>query len=289
MRWAHVNAFASQAFTGNPAAVCLFPPPEDERWMHALASELRQPMTSFVFRDGEGSGFRLRWFNASGEAKLCGHGTLAAAHVLWQSGDAQPGEPIRFHTLGGELLARQLADGWIEIDFPAEPAQPEALEDWQPLASALGVKPLWIGRNRLYLLVEVEDEKAVRALRPETGSLAGLLAPAVGAVVTARAESGAYDFVSRCFVPGLGIEEDFATGSSHCALAPFWAPRLGKQEMLAFQASSRGGVLRVRLPSSGGEPAAPPRVCLAGQAVTLITGELTRQGLPLPRTRTEAR
>jgi PhzF family phenazine biosynthesis protein len=264
----HVDAFAHRPFAGNPAAVCLLSRPRDDSWMHSLAKELHLPKTAFVLREGAEETFRLRWFGMDGESQLCGHATLAAAHVLWQSALAPPAEPIRFLTASGALQARQLGEGWIELDFPAE----VAVEESRPaLAAALGVEALWMGRNRLHFLVEVESEHLVRALRPDFRQLAAVLAPARGVIVTARADAhadpaGGYDFVSRCFAPAIGIDEDPVTGSAHCALGPYWAAKLGKSRLAAFQASSRGGALRVR--------AAVDRVFLAGQAVSLLRSEL---------------
>jgi predicted PhzF superfamily epimerase YddE/YHI9 len=260
----HVDAFASEPFTGNPAAVCLLTGPRDAAWMHAMAAELNLPMTAFVQRAGEGDRFDLRWFEVDGESQLCGHATLASAHVLWESGAVRPRGPIAFNTCSGELLARQLEDGWIEVDFPAEVA---AAEERPALAQELGARPLWIGRNRLHWLVEVESEAVVRAVRPDFKRLAAVLPPAHGVIVTARAPVGAaYDFVSRFFAPLAGVDEDSATGSAHCALGPYWAPKLGKQRLLAHQASARGANLRVH---AGGA-----RVQVAGQAVSLLRGEL---------------
>jgi PhzF family phenazine biosynthesis protein len=269
----HVDAFTRQPFAGNPAAVCLLSQPRDDSWMMAMALELNLPMTAFVSRDGEADGFRLRWFGVAGETNLCGHATLAAAHVLWESAEVGPAEPIRFLTASGALHARQLPDGWIELDFPAERA---AAETRQAVVEALGVRSLWMGRNRLHFLVEAESEEAVRAARPDLRRLAAVLPPARGVIVTARAARAGdaagdgYDFVSRFFAPVMGIDEDQATGSAHCALAPYWAAKLDKTEMAAFQASPRGGTLRVRV--------AGERVHIAGQAVSLLRSQLIDQG-----------
>jgi PhzF family phenazine biosynthesis protein len=274
----HVDAFTREPFAGNPAAVCLLSQPRDDSWMQAMALELNLPMTAFVIRDGEAGSFRLRWFGTAGETQLCGHATLAAAHVLWESAEARPAEPIRFLTASGALHAHQLPEGWIELDFPAERA---AAETRQVVAEALGVRALWMGRNRLHFLVEVESEQVVRAVRPDFKRLAAVLPPARGVIVTARAAGPAgtpgtagpagaagegYDFVSRFFAPAMGIYEDQATGSAHCALGPYWAAKLGKTEMAAFQASPRGGTLRVRV--------ADERVHIAGQAVSLLRSQL---------------
>ena len=280
----HVDAFAHRPFTGNPAAVCLLSRPRDDSWMHSLAMELNLPKTAFVLREGADESFRLRWFGMDGESQLCGHATLAAAHVLWQSALAPAAEPIRFLTASGTLQARQLDAGWIELDFPAE----VAIEESRPaLAAALGVEPRWMGRNRLHFLVEVESEQLVRAMQPDFRRLAGVLSPAHGVMVTARAATtaaiaatapgatdaagvaetaGEIDFVSRFFAPPIGVDEDAVTGSAHCALGPYWAAKLGKVQLSAYQASARGGALRVRV--------AGDRVHLAGQAVSLLRSEL---------------
>lgn len=267
MRIYHVDAFTSEPFTGNPAAVCLLTAPREPAWMHALAAELNLPKTAFVRRAGDGDRFDLRWFGVNGESPLCGHATLATAHVLWESGEARRQGPISFDTCSGELVASQLEDGWIELDFPAEVA---VAEECPALARELGVLPVWMGRNRLHWLVEVDSEAAVRAVRPDFPRLAAVLPPASGVIVTAPAAAGAgYDFVSRCFAPLAGVDEDPATGSAHCALGPHWAARLGKPRLLAHQVSARGGHLRVH---AGGA-----RVQVAGQAVSLFRGELAEK------------
>ena len=242
----HVDAFAQRPFAGNPAGVCLLSQPRDDSWMHTLALELNLPKTAFVLREGADQSFRLRWFGMDGESQLCGHATLAAAHVLWQSALAPPAEPIRFLTASGTLQARQLEAGWIELDFPAEVAVEESRPE---LAAALGVEPRWMGRNRLHFLVEVESEEAMRAVQPDFRRLAAVLSPAHGVSVTARAAAarkadlppafepagtaGEIDFVSRFFAPPIGVDEDAVTGSAHCALGPYWAAKLGKLELSA--------------------------------------------------------
>jgi PhzF family phenazine biosynthesis protein len=259
----HVDAFTSRPFGGNPAGVCLLDRPADAAWMHALAVELNLPKTAFVLREGpEGHCFNLRWFGFDGEAQLCGHATLAAAHVLWESGAVPAAAAIDFSTLSGPLQARA-AEGWIDLDFPAERAVAEARP---ALAEVLGVEPLWMGRNRLHFLVEVDGEGIVRALRPDFRRLAAVLPPARGVIVTAGAATSGYDFVSRVFAPPVGVDEDPVTGSAHCALGPYWSAKLAKPAMLAFQASARGGTLKVRVEGD--------RVHVAGQAVSLLRGQL---------------
>jgi PhzF family phenazine biosynthesis protein len=253
-----VDAFADRPFTGNPAAVCLLHSPADERWMQAAATEMNLSETAFLSPGVDG--FDLRWFTPSVEVDLCGHATLAAAHVLWEEGGLPSTELACFHTRSGLLTARQDGD-WIELDFPATPSQPASPPD--VLSEALGVKPLYVGKSVFDYLVEVESEAAVRGVKPDFARLGDI--PCRGVIVTSRADS-LFDFVSRFFAPAAGINEDPVTGSAHCCLGPFWAERLGKREMIAFQASARGGVIRVRL---GDE-----RVHLSGQARTVLRGEL---------------
>ena len=254
-----VDAFTAKPFAGNPAAVCLLPGPRDDQWRQDVAREMNLSETAFLQRRDDG--FDLRWFTPTTEVDLCGHATLASAHVLWEEGLLQPAEQARFHTRSGLLTARR-AGAWIEMDFPAEPASPA--EPPADLARALGVRSVYVGRSRVDYLVEVASEDEVRGLRPDMALLATV--PIRGIIVTARAATPGYDFVSRFFGPQVGVPEDPVTGSAHCCLGPFWAERLGKTEMVGYQASARGGVVRVRL--------AGPRVILGGQAVTVLKGEL---------------
>jgi PhzF family phenazine biosynthesis protein len=254
-----VDAFAERPFAGNPAAVCILREPRDDRWMQSVALEMNLPETAFLQREGDG--FRLRWFTPAIEVDLCGHATLASAHVLWEEGELGPEEQARFHTRSGLLTAAR-RNGLIELNFPAEPAQ--QVPEPQDLAAALGASPLWVGRNRMDYLVEVAGEEQVRGLKPDMALLRTL--GGRGVIVTGAASTQPYDFVSRFFAPASGIDEDPVTGSAHCGLGPFWAERLGKTELLGYQASSRGGAVRVRL---SGE-----RVYLGGQAVTTLRGEL---------------
>jgi predicted PhzF superfamily epimerase YddE/YHI9 len=206
--------------------------------------------------------YNLRWFTPTIEVDLCGHATLASAHVLWEAGYLNPAQPARFSTRSGLLNCEGKGD-WIEMDFPAEPE-----EETSPppgLEKALGARARYVGRNRFDYLLEVDSEGAVRELKPDLTLLEQI--PARGFIVTSRASSPGYDFVSRFFAPRAGIPEDPVTGSSHCCLGPFWRTRLHKDEFVAYQASSRGGVVRVRV--------AGDRVILGGQAVTVLRGELT--------------
>jgi predicted PhzF superfamily epimerase YddE/YHI9 len=227
--------------------------------MRDVAREMNLSETAFL--TPEADGFQLRWFTPAVEVDLCGHATLAAAHVLWEDGHLAPGAEARFHTRSGRLLALRRG-GWIELDFPATPALPA--EAPPGLLAALGVPAVSVSRNQFDYLLEVDSETTVRAMAPDFTALGKV--DARGIIVTARASMAGYDFVSRFFGPAVGVDEDPVTGSSHCTLAPYWAGRLGRTEMSAWQASARGGAIRVRL--------AGDRVILAGQAVTVMAGEL---------------
>ena len=259
IRIVQVDAFADRPFAGNPAAVCVLPRPAPEDWMRDVAREMNLSETAFL--TPEGDGFRLRWFTPAAEVDLCGHATLASAHVLWEDGHLPDGAQARFHTRSGLLLADRRGD-WIELDFPATPPRPADARIG--LLPALGVSPVAVLRTKFDYLVEVDSEAAVRAMAPDFTALKKT--EARGIVVTARADGDGFDFVSRFFAPAVGIDEDPVTGSAHCALAPYWAELLDKLEMTAYQASARGGVVWVRL--------AGDRVKIAGQAVTVMTGEL---------------
>jgi PhzF family phenazine biosynthesis protein len=227
--------------------------------MQDVARELNLSETAFLHPRGDG--FGLRWFTPTVEVDLCGHATLASAHALWETGRVAAGPPIRFHTRSGQLTAER-RDGWIELDFPAKPGEPA--EAPAELLRALGVAAKYVGRNRLDYLVEVDTETTVRRLSPDFSLLATL--PVRGVIVTSPSRDPAYDFVSRFFAPGSGIDEDPVTGSAHCCLGPFWGARLGKRDLVGYQASARGGVVRVSLRGD--------RVLLGGKAVTVLSGEL---------------
>jgi PhzF family phenazine biosynthesis protein len=260
-----VDAFTSTPFAGNPAAVCVLPAPQDDGWMQNVALEMNLSETAFLVRQDDG--FNLRWFTPTVEVPLCGHATLASAHVLWSESHLQPDEAARFHTKSGLLIAKQQGD-WIELDFPVN--RSEAAIAPLELSQALGVPIKSVFKNSLGYLVEVESEELVRQMQPNFQQLKTL--PLAKVIVTSLTHKGSdYDFVSRFFAPGVGIDEDPVTGSAHCCLAPFWRDRLGKDEFLAYQASSRGGVLKVRYTGSD-------RVFLAGQAVTVLRGELITPG-----------
>jgi PhzF family phenazine biosynthesis protein len=254
-----IDAFTDQPFRGNPAAVCLLDGERDAEWMQRVAAEMNLSETAFLRRGDDG--WSLRWFTPAAEVDLCGHATLASAHALWDEG-ADDAETLRFHTRSGLLTATRSGD-WIELDFPAK--REEAVGAPPELLAALGARDVvYVGRNQFDYLVELRSEDAVRALQPDHAALRKLTVR--GVIVTSKAANGEYDFVSRFFAPGVGIDEDPVTGSAHTCLAPYWSPRLGKTEFVAYQASARGGVLRVRL---DGE-----RVKLGGRAVTVLRGEL---------------
>jgi PhzF family phenazine biosynthesis protein len=259
VRIVQVDAFTDTPYKGNPAAVCVLPQPREEQWMRNVAREMNLSETAFLApRDGA---YDLRWFTPAVEVDLCGHATLAAAHVLWEDGHLPKDATARFHTRSGLLSAVRRGD-WIELDFPATPAQP--CEPPAGLLDALGTSAAFVGRSCFDYLVELRDENTLRELAPDFQQLRS--AGARGIIVTARAATPRFDFVSRFFAPGSGIDEDPVTGSAHCCLGPYWAERSGKTELLAWQASQRGGTVRVRLSGD--------RVILGGQAVTVLRGEL---------------
>jgi PhzF family phenazine biosynthesis protein len=260
IRLHQVDAFTSEPFKGNPAAVCILTEPKNEAWMQNVATEMNLSETAFAHRRGDG-GYDLRWFTPTVEVELCGHATLATAHVLWETETLLPDEPARFHTKSGRLTAERRGD-LIELDFPAIP--PQETEAPAGLLGALGVVAVHVARPRFDYLVEVASEDEVYAVQPDFRRLRHL--GVRGVILTSSSENPQFDFVSRFFAPGAGIDEDPVTGSAHCALAPYWSERLGKDEMTGYQASSRGGVVHVRI--------AGDRVRLAGHAVTILKGVL---------------
>ena len=265
-----IDAFTSKAFKGNPAAVCLLYETRPSEWMQNVAAEMNLSETAFVVPRPDGDGFDLRWFTPAIEVPLCGHATLASAHALWETGRLMHDEEARFQTLSGWLIAGRNG-AKIEMDFPAlfadQAESPKAIEE------ALGVTPCAVVVNRRKdgsvgrFLVELESESTVRNAKPDFDKLRR--AVSVGVIITARGDSrenSKYDFVSRYFACYAGIDEDPVTGAAHCMLAPYWAAKLGKTEMSAYQASARGGEVNVR--SSG------DRVILGGGAVTVLRGSL---------------
>jgi PhzF family phenazine biosynthesis protein len=277
-----VDAFTDVRFAGNPAAVCILPPGKtDEGWMQKVAREMNLPETAFLRgRDGgspsgrgraDGSkSFDLRWFTPIVEVDLCGHATLASAHVLWEEGYVARKEKLHFHTRSGLLKAERRVEGrqvWIDLDFPALPER--AFEGSTGVISkALATKPRYVGAFGSDYLVEVESESVLKRLSPDFALMKTLRCRGIAAtcVPSASTKARGYDFVSRFFAPSVGINEDPVTGSAHCFLGPFWGRRLRKKEVLGYQASVRGGSVRARMEGD--------RVVLGGRAVTVMRGEL---------------
>ncbi|MFJ3673210.1 PhzF family phenazine biosynthesis protein [Streptomyces sp. NPDC090106] len=267
MRIRIVDAFTDRPFAGNPAGVLLLDAFPDDNWLQSVALEVNHAETAFAHRlpAGGEADWALRWFTPVAEVNMCGHATLATAHVL-HSTSAHTG-PVRFATRSGVLIATPGDDGWITLDFPTAPLTPVALPEG--VAEALGAEPLaafYTGPDVGDLLIELADEKTVHALRPDHKALGAFSAR--GIIATARAENPelGYDFVSRCFFPNVGIDEDPVTGSAHTALAPHWSARLGRDDLTGLQASPRSGRVRTTLQGS--------RTLLTGRAVTTIEGEL---------------
>jgi len=256
-----VDAFTNTPFRGNPAAVCLLEEARDDQWMQQVAREMNLSETAFLRKQKDG--FELRWFTPAVEVDLCGHATLASAYVLWEDQYLSWDEQAHFHTRSGLLTAERQQDGWIELDFPTkleEPATPPP-----DLLRGLGISSAeYVGKNVFDYLVEVDSEETVRTMQPNFSLLETVSAR--GVMVTSRATTSGYDFVSRFFAPQVGVNEDPVTGSAHCCLTPYWSKKLDKHEMMAYQASARGGSLRVR---TNGD-----RVKIAGQAVTVMSGRL---------------
>jgi PhzF family phenazine biosynthesis protein len=255
-----VDAFADQPFTGNPAAVCLLAEPADERWMQLVAREMNLSETAFLHP--EGRGFRLRWFTPTVEVDLCGHATLASAHVLWESGQLRLTDQAHFETRSGVLTARKEGPQ-IVLDFPALSAT--ACEPINDLIDVIGAPARYVGRNAFDMLVELENEAAVRGLQPDLARVATF--PLRGIIVTSRSQDPAFDFVSRFFAPAFGVPEDPVTGSAHCCLGPYWSEQLGKRDLVGYQASLRGGIVHVGVRGD--------RVRLGGNAITTLRGTLS--------------
>jgi PhzF family phenazine biosynthesis protein len=258
-RFTQVDAFTDQPFAGNSAAVCLLPTVRDADWMQLVAREMNVSATAFLVRRLDG--FDLRWFTPACEVDLCGHATLASAHVLWEQEHLPADQVVRFHTRSGVLMAER-RDRLIWLNFPATPAAP--VEAPEELSQGLGARGRFVGRTPFDYLVELDSETAVRSLTPDLTMLGRM--PVRGVIVTAKAATPEYDFVSRFFAPAAGLPEDPVTGSAHCALTPYWCRRLGRSELVGYQASARGGTVQVRLVGE--------RVKLGGEAVTVLKGEL---------------
>ncbi len=260
-----VDAFTDELYRGNPAAVCLLDQPADADWMQSVAAEMNLAETAFLFIRDDGS-YELRWFTPTIEVDLCGHATLASAHTLWECGDLSRTEPAQFHTRSGLLTARPIDQDWIELDFPSLPPQP--VEPPTGLIEAINTEALYVGEAAQNHLIELESAQAVRALEPDFDLLGK---HNLCLIATSVSDDPEFDFISRYFAVPFGIDEDPATGSTHCTLGPYWQSRLDKNEFVAYQASARGGVVKVRV--------AGDRTFLAGQAVTVLRGELTEPAL----------
>jgi len=255
-----VDAFADRPFAGNPAAVCILEQPRDEAWMQLIAREMNLSETAFLVKRGQR--YDLRWFTPKLEVDLCGHATLASAHVLWEQGHLKLSEPACFQTRSGVLTAKKEGT-WIEMDFPATPATPDSASR-EDVEAALGTKARSVGRSLYDYLAEVESEDALRALRPDFAKIGQLQVR--GLIVTSAASAPDCDYVSRFFAPAAGIDEDPVTGSAHSCLGPFWKERLGRDNLIGYQASARGGYVRTRCEGD--------RVLISGQAVTVMRGEM---------------
>jgi PhzF family phenazine biosynthesis protein len=256
-----VDAFADKPFAGNPAAVCILESPREEAWMQLIAREMNLSETAFLVK--RGGHYDLRWFTPAVEVALCGHATLASAHVLWEQACISSDETARFHTKSGLLTAKK--DGaWIEMDFPASDLRLDATLVLEDMESALDTKVKSLWRTRFDCLAEVESEDAVRAVRPDITKIRKLKTR--GLIVTSSTTGKDYDYVSRFFAPAAGVEEDPVTGSAHCCLGPYWKERLGRDNLVGYQASARGGYVRTRCKGD--------RVILSGQAITVLRGEL---------------
>lgn len=257
-----VDAFTGQPFSGNPAAVCLLEGGREAAWMQRLAAEMNLSETAFLSRR-EAGGWDLRWFTPKTEVDLCGHATLASAHVLWRE-LGEPAAPLSFHTRSGVLSAER--DGAaIALDFPADPPVPVSDRELvETLTRALGIRPQWVGRSREDVVAVLGEPTALRRLAPDMHALAAL--GGRGIMVSSLSDDPEYDFLSRFFAPRVGVPEDPVTGSAHCCLGPYWGERLGKPRLRAWQASARGGRLDVLLQGA--------RVRLVGEAVTVMGGRL---------------
>lgn len=256
IRLFQVDAFTEKQFKGNPAAVCLLYDEISEDTMQAIAAENNLSETAFVVKVKDG--FNLRWFTPTVEVDLCGHATLASAFILWQEGEIAKDETVRFNTRSGLLTAVRKGD-WIELDFPASFEKESSLP--KEALAALNVKPVNVVFSETRYLVELATEEEVRGCKPDFNTLKNhdMI------VLTSKGnKSSDYDFISRSFAPAHGIDEDPVTGSSHCCLTPYWSKRLGKSEMFAYQASERGGEIKVKLSGD--------RVLFSGKAVTVFSG-----------------
>jgi PhzF family phenazine biosynthesis protein len=265
-----VDAFTSQPFGGNPAAVVLGRGAFPAEWMQQVAAEMKHSETAFVIEREPGD-YDLRWFTPEVEVDLCGHATLASAHVLFSTDRLATDRTAVFHTRGGDLRATQSDDEGITLDFPVAEPEPEPPND--RLFEALGIDPLdFLRTDGDFFMCVVDDWKTVAEVRPDFTKLRSLN-DVRGVYVTAEGDRAQHDIVSRCFAPRVGIDEDAVTGSMHCVLAAYWCPRLGTDELRAYQASARGGTLLVTRKGD--------RVLLTGHATTVLEGQLHARPVPV--------
>ncbi|WP_028776951.1 PhzF family phenazine biosynthesis protein [Shimazuella kribbensis] len=254
-----VDAFTNKPFSGNPAAVCILTDPsiQDEKWMQLVAREMNLQETAYLYPEKDG--FRLRWFTPKTEEQLCGHATLSAAHILWEQSILPKDQVARFYTRSG-LLTAKLHGEWIELNFPAEPV--EACEVPDQLETALGCPNFsFVGKNRLDYFIEVDNEYSIHQVTPDFKLLHSLMFNR-GIIITSRSQSAEFDFISRFFDPNEDNPEDPVTGSAHCALGPYWEKKLNKTDLIGYQASERGGIVKVK--------PIDQRVLLFGQAITVL-------------------
>lgn len=257
MKIYQVDAFTEVPFKGNPAAVCILEKEQTDKWMQDIAGEMNLSETAFLFPMDQG--YRLRWFTPYSEVELCGHATLASSHILWEKGYLDKSQEAKFYTKSG-LLTAKLDGNWIQLNFPAKPV--EETDAPEGLIEALGINPVYVGKSVSDYLVEVDSEEIVKNIKPDFTKLMNVNAR--GVIVTAK--STEYDFISRFFAPAIGIFEDPVTGSAHCRLGPYWKKKLGKDAFYAYQASKRGGILKMQVVGE--------RVLIMGKAVTILEGEL---------------
>jgi len=254
-----IDAFTDAPFAGNPAGVCLLHEAKSDAWMQSVAREMNQAETAFLLKRDDG--FGLRWFTPALEVDLCGHATLASAHFLWSAKKLKAKEKATFHTKSGVLSARREKD-WILLDFPATPAEP--CEPPPYLLAAFNALGAPVFKSRFDYMIVLDKASAVRAPKVEFRLLREI--ETRGVIITAPSDEPGVDFLSRFFAPSAGVDEDPVTGSAHCALAPYWANRLGKTALVGYQASARGGIVRVEIQGD--------RVQLGGQAVTVVKGTI---------------
>lgn len=259
MKLFQVDAFAEKAFQGNPAAVCLLEEDRDATWRQQLAEEMNLAETAFLLKRDDG--YDLRWFTPKFEVDLCGHATLASAHILWQQQLIGAEEEAVFHTKSGRLTANKDGD-WITLNFPEEKAEPCEMPDI--IKESLQIEAVFAGKNRMDYLIELESAEVLRNLKPDFNTLINL--ETRGVIVTSTSDDPSYDFLSRFFAPWHGINEDPVTGSAHCCTGPYWKDKLGKEELTAYQASERGGLVKIAFDNG--------RVLLSGKAVTIMEAEL---------------